>query len=179
MTSTLMVMELFFKFPSIEFTLSEVAQKTGLSKGTVSKIIKNLEEADFITIVDLGIVYRIRANRGAWPYQREKIISNLASVVRSNIVEFLVREYKNPRCISLFGSYRKGEDDEDSDIDVAVEVPEGIETGNFEYEEFKEVEEALNRRITVHAYNRKRIDPNVFISIANGIVLYGLLEVSK
>jgi predicted nucleotidyltransferase/biotin operon repressor len=178
-TSTLTVMELFFKYPSVEFSLSEVAEKTGLSKGTVSKIIKNLKEGGFVTVVDLDIVYRIRAARENWMYQREKIVRNFASIVRSNIVEFLVKEFNNPKCIILFGSFRKGEDDEDSDIDLAVEVNTGVETGTFEYDEFKEIEKLLNRKITVHVYDRKKIKANVFTAIANGIVLYGLLEVSK
>lgn len=178
-SSTLRVAELFFIYPSIEFTLTEVAEKTKLSKGTVSRIIKHLKEIGFIEIVDLGIVYRIKANRKNWIYIREKIARNFATIVRSNIIEFLVGKFKNPKCIILFGSFRKGEDDEDSDIDIAVEVPKGAETGSFEFEEFNEVEKQLNKNIRVHVFNKKDIDNNVFINIANGIVLYGLLEVSK
>ena len=72
---------------------------------------------------------------------------------------------------------KKGEDDEDSDIDISVEVHGGIETGTFEYEEFAEVEKILKRKISIHVFNRKKIDSNIFTNIANGIVLYGLLEV--
>jgi len=178
-TSTLLVMNLFFKFPSIDFTLSEVAKNTGLSKSTVSKIIKTMREVGFVTITDLGIVYRIRANRDSWVYKREKILNNHASIVRSNVAEFLDKEFNNPKCIVLFGSFRKGDDDQDSDVDIAVEVNEGVETGSFEYAEFKEIEEQLKRKITVHVFNRKEVDRNLFTSIANGILLGGFLEVNK
>lgn len=172
-------MELFFKYPSIEFTLTEVAEKTELSKGTASKIIKELKGAGFITVLDLDIIYRIKANRENWIYQREKIVRNFAQIVRSNIMEFLVKEFNNPKCILVYGSFRRGEDDEDSDVDIAVEVNEGMETGTFEYKEFKEIESYLNRKIAVHVFNRKGVDRNVFANMANGIVMYGMLEVSK
>jgi hypothetical protein len=43
--------------------------------------------------------------------------------------------------------------------------------------ELKELERDLHRPIQIHLFNRKRIDPNVFTSIANGIVLLGFLDV--
>ena len=79
----------------------------------------------------------------------------------------------------LFGSYRKGEDGDGSDIDIAVEVPEGAKTGIFHFEELAAFEKAMERKVTVHAFGRKDIDENLFVSIANGIVLYGFLEVAK
>jgi len=178
-TSTLIVMELFFKYPSLSFSLSEVAKKTGLSKATVSKVINNLHKAKIVNIEDLRVVYRIRAANENQEYRREKIIRNIAAVVRSNIAEFLAQEYKNPRCIVLFGSFRRGEDDEGSDVDIAVEVSGKKEPETLEFDEFKSVEEELNRKISVHVFNREKIDRNVFMNIANGVVLQGLLEVSK
>lgn len=178
-TNTYIVMGHFFKYPSIEFTLSEVAKSTGLSKASVSGIINNLRAVGFIEIKDLGVVYRIRANVDNWIYKREKIGFNFASLIRSNIVEFLINKHKNPKCIIVFGSFRKGEDDRGSDIDIAVEVTKGEDTGIFEYPEFKEFEKLLERKVTVHVFERGRIDNNLFTNMANGIVLYGFLEVGK
>jgi len=178
-TNTSIVMSLFFKYPGIEFALSEVARKTKISKATVSKIIANLKKCGFVEVINLGVVYRIRANTENWIYQREKIAHNFASIYRSNIVEFLVKEFNNPKCIVLLGSFRKGEDDKDSDVDIAVEVSGKIETGIFNYDEFREFEDIVGRKVAVHVFNRKKITNNVFTGIANGIVLYGLLEVHK
>ena len=178
-TNTYLVMGHFFKYPRLDFTLSEVAKATNLSKSTVSGIIDNLRNAGFVSIIDLGVVYRIKANTDNWIYRREKIVYNYANIVRSNIVENLVNKYQNPKCILLFGSYRRGEDDEDSDIDLAVEVPEGIEAGEFRSDEFKVFEDFVKRKVVVHVFTRKQIDQNVFMGIANGMVLYGLLEARK
>ncbi|MEW6721930.1 MAG: nucleotidyltransferase domain-containing protein [Candidatus Micrarchaeota archaeon] len=178
-SSTLLVMRHFFKYPTTEFTLSEVASFTGLSKSTVSRIISNLNEAGFVTIVDLGVVYRLIANSQSAIYNKEKAANNLSIIIRSNITEFLVERFKNPKCIVLFGSYRRGEDSKDSDIDIAVELSDDIETEQFAFEEFKDMEAELGRRFVILAFNRKNIDDNLFINLANGVVLYGLLEVSK
>ena len=178
-TNTYVVMGHFFKYPSIEFTLSEVARNTGLSKASVSGIINNLREVGFVEIKDLGVVYRIRANADNYIYKREKIGYNFASLIRSNIVEFLVNKFRNPKCIIVFGSFRKGEDDRGSDIDIALEVSKGENTGIFVYSEFKEFEKLLERKVTVHAFERGKIDDNLFVNMANGIVLHGFLEVRK
>ncbi len=178
-TKTYLVMMQFFKYPSLDFTLSETAKNTNLSKATVSKIIRELKTIGFVTVKDLGVIYRIKANGDNLFYRREKAIYNLHMLIRNNVVEFLAQKFNNPKCIVLFGSYRKGEDDKGSDIDIAVEVPEGMKTGIFNFEELKEFEKIMERRVTVQVFNRKDVNDNLFLNIANGIVLYGFLEVSK
>jgi predicted nucleotidyltransferase len=178
-TKTHLVMTQFFKYPSLDFTLSETAKNTNLSKATVSRIIQELKAIGFVTVKDLGVIYRIKANGDSPVYRREKVMYNLHMLIRSNIVEFLIQKFNNPKCIVLFGSYRKGEDDKGSDIDVAIEVPEGTKTGIFRFEELKGFEKIMERHVNVQVYSRKEIDGNLFASIANGILLYGFLEVSK
>lgn len=178
-TSARIVMAYLFRYPAIEFTLSEIAAGTKLSKATVSGIIQKLADADFVTLVDLEVVWRIRANTGSWMYRREKIAYNIQEIIRSGIVEFLADRFKNPKCILLTGSFRNGEDGEDSDIDIAIEVAEGTETGTYKFEEFGDFERRVGRNVAVHVFSRNEIDKNVFLNIANGIVLYGFLEVAK
>jgi predicted nucleotidyltransferase len=178
-TSTSIVMAHFFKYPSLEFTLSEIAASTSLSKATVSGIIKELKAADFVIVKDLGVIYRIKANVDGHIYRREKIIYNLHLLIRNNITEFLTQKFNTPRCVVLFGSYRRGEDDRGSDIDIAVEVPDGVKTGVYHYGELAAFEKMVERKVSVHAFSRKEIDGNLFMNVANGVLLYGFLEVSK
>lgn len=57
---------------------------------------------------------------------------------------------------SLFGSYVRGENREDSDLDMLVEVPRG--TGLFAFIHLKrKLEEALKRKVDLVTY--KSIDP--------------------
>ena len=170
-------MALFFRYPRREFTLTEVAKETALSKGAMSHIISELAKAGFVTISAIGKAYRIRADVEGSLYKKEKAAYNIAGIIRSGLPEFLASRHHHPRCIVLFGSFRRGEDDEDSDIDIAVEVPAGEETGSIEHKELRSFGRQMGRKISIHLYDRKTIDRNVFLSIANGIVLYGLLEI--
>ena len=77
----------------------------------------------------------------------------------------------------MFGSYRKGDDTEDSDIDIAVEVSDnkGIRIVPFAIiHKFGYRKDVL---VNLHIFSRNKIDINLFSNIANGIVLEGFLEV--
>ena len=100
-------------------------------------------------------------------------------VYRSGLVEFLIDYFKNPKAIVLFGSFRKGEDLSNSDMDIAIETDEDKEYEVTGLRELLEFEKILGRKIQLHLFNRKKIDISVFNNIANGIILWGFLEVKK
>jgi predicted nucleotidyltransferase len=174
-----LVMGHFFLHPLEEFTVTEVAKRSGLSKATASRMIEELRRRGMVRVEEFGKAYRVRADSGSEGFRREKIAANLGMVLRSGIIDHIVELFQSPKAIVLFGSFRKGEDVPGSDIDIAVEVPEGGKTGIFEPEEFRDFEKKAERKVTVHAFSRKEIDKNVFENIANGFVLFGFLEVSK
>src|SRR3989344_902252 len=115
------VTELFFQFPEKEYSLSDIAKKTGVAKANIGNIIKNLEQINFLTIEKLSKIWRIKANRNSWHFYRNKIVYNLNFVYQSGLIEFLYEFYKHPKSIILFGSFRKGEDVSGSDIDISIE----------------------------------------------------------
>ena len=54
--------------------------------------------------------------------------------------------------IAVFGSYARGENRKDSDIDILVELPDGISL--FDFVGMKqELEEKLNKKIDLVTYN--------------------------
>ncbi len=112
-------------------------------------------------------------------YIRSKIIYNLNFVYNSGLVELLVDYFKNPKALILFGSFRRGEDISNSDVDIAVESEETKEYETIGLRELSEFEKIIKRKIQIHLFNRESIDINVFNNIANGIVLWGFLEVKK
>lgn len=80
--------------------------------------------------------------------------------------------YKIPECIVIFGSYAKGEDTRESDIDIAVM------TAMKEYPQLDIYEADLKRKISLHLIDNIQNEEKDFINtLANGIVLYGYLEV--
>src|SRR3989344_3615850 len=118
------VIEILFRYPEKEFSLSDLAREAGVAKANIGRILEEFQEAGLIQIEKLSKIWRIKANQTNWRYIRSKIVYNLNSVYKIGLVEFLVEYFNNPKAIVLFGSFRKGEDLSDSDIDIAIESDE-------------------------------------------------------
>lgn len=173
------VAEILFKYPEKEFSLSDLAREAGVAKANISGILEEFKDAGLIEIEKLSKIWRIKANQTNWLYIRSKIVYNLNFVYKSGLVEFLVEYFKNPKAIILFGSFRKGEDLSDSDIDIAIEADESKKYQIMELRELKVFEEIIGKKIQIHLFNRGNVDINVFNNIANGILLWGFLEVKR
>ena len=173
------IIEILFKYPEKEFSLSDLAKEAGVAKANIGGILTDFQEAGLISIEKLAKIWRIKANQTNWLFIRSKIVYNLNFVYKSGLVEFLVDHFKNPKSIVLFGSFRKGEDLSNSDIDIAIESDEINEYEVIGLRELSEFESMIGRRIQLHLFSRQSVDINVFNNIANGILLWGFLEVKK
>ena len=171
------IAEILFKYPEKEFSLSDLAKEAGVAKANIGKILEEFREAGLINIEKLSKIWRIKANQTNWLYIRSKIVYNLNFIYKSGLVEFIADFFKNPKAIVLFGSFRKGEDLSNSDIDIAIETNDEYQTMGLR--ELSEFEKIIGRKIQIHLFNRENIDINVFNNIANGILLWGFLEVKK
>ena len=179
------VAEVLFKYPEKEFNLSELAIKAGVAKANIGFILNEFYKLGFIEIIKLSKIWRIKVDRSSGFYKKNKIVNNLRLIYDSNLVEFLANEYKNPKSIVLFGSFRFGEDISISDIDIAIEVDEYkiknsvslnikdlIKPGNKNIaKQIDELERELERKIQIHIFKRTDVNEGLFNSIANGIVL--------
>lgn len=173
------IAEILFKYPEKEFSLSDLAREAEVAKANIGNILSEFQEAGIITIEKLTKIWRIKANQTNQLFIRSKIIYNLRFVYRSGLIEYIIEHFKNPKSITLFGSFRKGEDLSNSDVDIAIESDEIKEYKTMNLRELTEFEKIIGRRIQIHIFNRNNIDINLFNNIANGIVLWGFLEVKK
>jgi predicted nucleotidyltransferase len=171
------IFEVLFAYPDKEFSLSDLAKLARVAKPNIGKILDALHKMNFIEIVRLSNIWRIKANQLNWQFIRSKIVYNLNFVYASGLVEFLNQHFNNPKAIVLFGSFRKGEDLSGSDIDIAIESDDAGDYAIAPVKELEEFEKRIGRKIQIHVFNRKNIDLNLFNNIANGIVLLGFLEV--
>ncbi|MCX6815838.1 MAG: nucleotidyltransferase domain-containing protein [Candidatus Aenigmarchaeota archaeon] len=170
------VVNILFKYPDKEFSLSDLAKEAGVAKANIGAMLEQLNRANFLEIIRLSKIWRIKARQESWEFRRAKMIYNYNMIYQADLVNFLNDYYKNPKAVILFGSFRRGEDITNSDIDIAVETDRG-EYRIEEIKELSEIENFMERRIQIHLFNRKNVDINVFNNIANGIVLSGFLEV--
>jgi predicted nucleotidyltransferase len=166
------VMRLFFDNPEKKFYLREIARATRLSAPGVLKIIKRLKSEGLLVSEKGKVVEDIFVNKN------EKFLSlkrcyNLFMFFDSKLVKFLRDVYEEPEAIVAFGSYARGEDISTSDVDIAVVTKKRIEASITKFEN------ALKRKINVYEIKLSECKPEFLNSLANGIVLYGNLEVVK
>lgn len=171
------VLSVLFKFPEKEFSLSDLAKEAGVAKSNIGSFLNELIKVEFIIITKLNSIWRIQANQRNWYFIRSKIVYNLNSVYQSGLVEFLIDKFNNPKSIMLFGSFRNGEDISSSDIDIAIEMDEVKEYKIMSLKELSEFEDILGRRVQLHLFNKDNVNLELFNNIANGIKLFGFLEV--
>src|SRR4030042_5465742 len=171
------IAEVLFKYPEKEFSLSDLSREAGVAKANIGNILEEFQQAGLITIEKLSKIWRIRGDQTNWLYIRSKIVHNLNFVYKSGLVEFLIDYFKNPKAVILFGSFRKGEDISSSDIDIAIESSEAKGYETIWLRELSEFEKIIGKKIQIHLFNREHVDINVFNNIANGILLWGFLEV--
>ena len=176
------VLQFFFSYPTKEISLTELAYNLDISKTTANRVVSMLEKEEFLSKEVLGKVWRISCNqRHIYNFSR-KIAYNLITIYESNLIkavnDFIQSKFQQgPRAIILFGSYRKGDDTEKSDIDVGVEILGNQSILMKEFRIFPKFFFRKNVKVNLYIFTHNNIDLNVFSNIANGIVLDGFLEV--
>jgi predicted nucleotidyltransferase len=167
----------FFDYPTTEFGLNDLCSALKISKTTANKVVTLLKEENFLNVKPIGNLWRISCNPHHAHNLTRKIPYHLNLIYESGIIERIRETNPNPRAIILFGSYRKGDDIETSDIDVAVELLDDDEVQITELGIIPQLGYRQNVRVNAHMFSRNKINLNLFVNIANGIVLDGFLEV--
>ena len=166
----------FFLNPNKNYYLKELAKNIGLAHTSVKQNLNKL--------VRLGLILKSKEKRGKriFPiyradkenekFRKSKIIHNLLSIFESNLIDY-ISDKLAPKSIVLFGSYSRGEDVEDSDIDFFIECKE-------EKLNLTKFEKKLDRKIQLHFNENFDAYPKELKNnIANGVILSGFLEVYK
>lgn len=170
----------FFSFPNIETNLNELSKNLSIAKTTANKIVIILEKEGFLIKKVYGKTWSIRCNQFHYFNRTKKIAFNLdmvSELYENELKKIIYELIPNPQSIILFGSYRKGDDNEQSDIDIAVEV--------LDEQEIRIIEAAIvlkfgfrqNVSVNFHIFSKNKVDINLFSNITNGIILDGFLEV--
>ena len=164
---------ILFKEPTKQHYLIEISRKTGIAHTSTKQHLKQLIKLELInkTKEKRGKRYfpLYKANFNDEIFKKYKTFYNIYSLEQSGLIEYLTRKL-TPGCIVLFGSYQRGEDIENSDIDLFVE------TGEKEIN-LKKYEKTLNREIQIHFKKSfKLFHKGLKNNIANGIILEGFLD---
>lgn len=114
--------------------------------------------------------WSIELNRDSQKVMQLKRADNLKLFYESGLADFIEKEFAGATII-LFGSYSRGEDIINSDIDVAVigRKEKKINTAKFE--------KILERKIHISSYDTfSKINKTLKENLCNGIVIFGGVE---
>lgn len=170
----------FFSFPDREIGLNDLSLELKISKTTAKKIIDIFVKEGFLNKKIYGKSWSISCNKMHIYNSTRKIAFNLAMIYEAYLKwmrDDIFKVVRSPKAIILFGSYRKGDDTEKSDIDIAIEVSDSeevkiVELGTIPIFGFRQ-----NVKVNLYIFSRNKVDLNLFSNIANGILLEGFLEV--
>ncbi len=172
-SSILSVLDVFFKEPTKKHYLIEISRNIKIAHTSVKKHLDELVKNNLIKVSFEKKGKRIfplyEANLSNNQYKLYKKLKNINSLIEIGLIDFLNDDLM-PSSIVLFGSYSRGEDIEDSDIDLFV-CCQKKELNLIKFEK------KLNRKIQLHfKFNFKDFSNDLKNNIINGIVLSGFLE---
>ncbi len=166
------ILNCFLEQPTRGFGLRELERLTGLGLPSVRNYVLELQKENLIKPKKIQRIKLFYANREGRNYKRIKVFYNISRIYDSGLIDFINRELSYPTIV-LFGSAARGEDSEDSDIDLYIESAEReIETVKFE-KKLGKIQVLMHRNIK-DIRNRHLAN-----NIINGIVLEGFLEVFR
>jgi len=163
------LLKIIFENPTTKFHLRELARLTQLMPNTIINISNKLLKEKLIIKEKRKHIVEISANIEHKDFIIQKKLFNLQQIYSSGIIEFLKQKY-SPKLISVIGSFSKGEDIENSDIDIV------IITTKEKREELTKFEKKLSRKIHLLLTDYKKISKEFYTNLINGIVLYGFIE---
>ncbi len=151
------ILKIYFENPGKKFTVRKIFSLTKIPRATVHKKITEIKNKDYFND---ELFFKIKKTN----YYIEEIFS-------SGLIRFLIDEL-SPSLIILFGSFRKGESNKESDIDLFVESPikKGISLKKFE----KNIGHKVDLFVET---NINKLNNNLFNSVVNGIKLYGSFKI--
>lgn len=166
------ILRLLFVKAGTVINQRQISLYLNVSQPAVMKAIPALEKERFVKVQQDKTSKRwsIELNRNSQTVMQLKRVDNLRQMYESGLVDFLEKEFAGATII-LFGSYARGDDTINSDIDLAVV---GRKDKRFEISNY---EKLLERTININFYESfNKIHKHLKENLFNGIVLIGGIE---
>jgi len=164
------ILQEFFDFPRKDFQMREISRRTKISNPSALIYLKKLAGEGLIMKEKKGTYFSYRANRDNEMFRFYKKMSLLMMIKECSLLDY-VYDLCTPDSIILFGSASKGEDIEESDIDIFVQAKEK----KLNLDKYEGI---LNRKITLFFKEDFSKLPNELKNnILNGNLLKGYIKV--
>lgn len=166
--------EYFFLNPTIKLRVRQIERELKVPLPSVIRYTKELEKEGLLKSTKIANIVTYSADRTSKTYLLEKKLFNIHQLHSSGLLDFLIEELSNPFII-LFGSYAKGEDVENSDIDIYIEKQNKKKVNLGKFEKMLQRKIQLFTYKNIHDLENKELANN----IVNGIVLNGFMEIFR
>lgn len=171
--------EFFLLNPYKEFYIRELAKKLKISPFATKKYADILVKECLILEEKKANLRYLKANINNLFYKHLKVSYSIRQLLKSGLIDFLKNNLANVTSIILFGSIAKGEDSDESDVDILI-------IGKQKHLSLNEFQNKLGKKITLHFFSwsewnskAKEDHPFYYEIISYGIPLYGVLPLTK
>jgi len=171
--TTYKILSVFFENPLKKFNLKDISKISKVAHTSVKNELEKLIKQKII-IKEIEIrgkrnfpIYSSNTNE---KFLELKKMHNEDSIKQSGLIDYLKIKLM-PNLIILFGSFSRGEDIKESDIDFFIESkPKEIDLKTFE--------RTLGRKINLTFKPNINLLKKEFLNnILNGVILYGIIEI--
>jgi len=164
------ILRFLFQKAEKTFNARQLAITLKVSQTAISKSLPLLKKNKLIKVTKESGRLSIKLNRENQKIFQAKQIENLRTIYESELTSSLENEFPG-KTIILFGSYSRGDDISESDIDIAIIAPE-------KQINLKKFEKILSKKININFYPEFRnIHKNLKENLCNGILLAGGIEI--
>ena len=159
------VLEQFFLYPTRKFHIRELAERVKLNPNTIINISKKLIKEGLIIRKKSKPLVLLYSNSEHKNFIINKRLYNIKKLYSIGLVDKLISFYNNPEAIIVTGSYSRGEDHEESDIDIV------IITNNNKIPKISEYSRKLKRKVHILPLNYKEMSKEFYTNLINGVKL--------
>jgi predicted nucleotidyltransferase len=162
----------FLEHPTARLRIRQLEREAKVPLPSARAAVADLIKEGILRQIDVAGVRMYAADRESGTFRLEKKLYNIRRIHESGLIEHMARQCGDAPII-LFGSYERGEDVEDSDIDLYVQ------TGKKGIEGIARFEKSLGRGIQLFTGESLRSIRNKELAnnIINGTKLVGFIEV--
>ena len=114
------ILRMLFRYPGREFTEREIAQLIGMSPNTVNLALKDLRKTNVFLFKRIGRAHSLKCNRDSILFD---IFSNLfksEEQIKEALFDILQRNLVDIGSCIIYGSFAKGDEEFDSDLDILI-----------------------------------------------------------
>ncbi len=163
------VFSVFSQDPLNIHFIKEISRKINLAPTSVKKHLINLENQKILSKKKGDRFFGYIANRESNEFLFAKKVLNIHNLYESKLVDYLY-DFCVPNSIIVFGSYSKGEDINESDVDIFVE-------SKSKKLNIKKFEDILNKKLNIlFESDINRLNKELKNNILNGFILKGFVR---